>query len=400
MRIRALLHELQVHSEEITAQNEQLAKAQGELELSRDRFADLYDFAPIGYTSLDKHGFIREINLAAAALLGRQRSLLIGMPLAAKVVREDRDRMRDFISRALNENAPSPPFECRLAGGNVHVRLLARPLSTPASGDCLFVVMLDVTREQRLAQERQRVLEREQSRATQLSEEVAVRVNAEEQVKALLERLVDVQEQERRRLALNLHDQLGQRLVALRLSMAALRSSLNESADMRKQFDDIEAIVDQLDHDVDSLAWELRPAALDEMGLDAAVAQLVEQWSRVPGFHADLLCRGDERPRLPQSVELQLFRIVQEGLTNVSKHSRASHASVLLERQDGEVRITIEDDGRGFDVKKTGRTGGMGLAGMRERAAAIGGELHVESAPGRGTTLFVRVPMQRADHPV
>jgi PAS domain S-box-containing protein len=396
MRIRALLHELQVHSEEIAAQNEQLTKTQHELELSRDRYADLYDFAPIGYTSLDRHGFIQEINLAGAALLGRQRSLLIGLPFVSRVMREERERVRDFISRVLNGSAPSPHVEVRLAGGTVDVRLLARPLSA-ATGDLLFVVMLDVTQEHRLAEEKQLALEREQQRTAELARENATRVNAEEQVRALLERLVDVQEKERRRLALNLHDQLGQQLVVLRLSVDVLRSSLTETGDVRRQLDAIEDVINQLDRDLDSLAWELRPAALDEVGLDAALAQLVGQWSRVPGFDADFLCPRRDGPRLHPNVELHLFRIVQEGLSNVSKHARASHASVLLDRRTGEVRLTIEDDGVGFDVNRAGRSGGMGLAGMQERASAIGGELHLESAPGRGTTLFVRVPVTAAN---
>jgi signal transduction histidine kinase len=162
-----------------------------------------------------------------------------------------------------------------------------------------------------------------------------------------------------------------------------------------QRFEFMEKIVAQLDSDIDLLAWELRPAALDDVGLAAALREFLRQWSTNRHLKVDFHASLGDGSRLAPDVESHLYRIVQEALNNVAKHAKAKHASVLLERRGEEVRLIIEDDGRGFDVDavRSKRDGGMGLAGMQERAAAIGGELQLESSPGKGTTLFGRLPI-------
>jgi signal transduction histidine kinase len=238
--------------------------------------------------------------------------------------------------------------------------------------------------------------------------EVVVRQNAEERVKALLKRVVDVQEQERRRLALNLHDQLGQQLTALRLTLSALREDGLSSQDAQQRFDLVERIVSQLDRDVDFLAWELRPPALDDMGLHAALDNFIHHWSALHGVAADFHATGEAETRLPTDIESHLYRIVQEALNNVSKHAGAQHVSVLIERHQDQVMLIVEDDGQGFDpeeVRSRTHSSAMGVAGIQERAATMGGLVQYESTPGKGTTLFVRVPLraersERAEKPV
>jgi signal transduction histidine kinase len=145
---------------------------------------------------------------------------------------------------------------------------------------------------------------------------------------------------------------------------------------------------------VDFLAWELRPAALDDVGVEAALAEFVRQWSWASGVVADFHHTEVAGARLPPDIESNLYRIVQEAFNNISKHAKASHASLILERRADEVTLIIEDDGRGFDadVRPDGHRR-MGLNGMEERAASIGGVLQLESSPGKGTTLFVRIPL-------
>lgn len=143
---------------------------------------------------------------------------------------------------------------------------------------------------------------------------------------------------------------------------------------------------------MDLLAWELRPAALDDVGLEAALHELLRQWSSTQGVAADFHTALGDRPRLGGAIELQLYRIVQEALNNVGKHANAKNVSVLLERRGDDLTLIIEDDGRGFDVEAL-RGAGLGLIGMQERVASLGGHLDFESAPGRGTTLFVRIPI-------
>ena len=397
LNVAALLHELQVRSEEIAVQNEQLIKAQHELEQARHRFADLYDFAPVGFVSLDWHGAIIEINLAGAALLGQPRGLLIGLPLAGLLDRNDRGVFRDFLLRAHGAAASAQPHvEVRAKYEPRTIRLFAKQPHPPHRFDELFTAMLDVTEERRLDAERIAALERERARTAALHKEIGVRLRAEERVKALLDRLVRVQERERRRLALNLHDHLGQQLTALRLTVDAARRAKPGSAEAQQRFDAIDRIVSQLDRDVDFLAWELRPPALDDVGLEAALEEYLRQWSSTESPQVDFHASLGATTRLPREVESHLYRIVQEALHNIRKHANATHASVLLERRDNEVTLIIEDDGSGFDIETVKTTGGagMGLSGMQERAASAGGELQLESAPGKGTTVFVRLPIK------
>ena len=138
------------------------------------------------------------------------------------------------------------------------------------------------------------------------------------------------------------------------------------------------------------LAVELRPSALDDFGLVAAVERLTDTFREQSGLTVDLETQlGEER--LPPEAETTLYRVIQEALTNIVKHSGASRVSVLLQRQSAKVIAIVEDDGSGFDPSST-REDAVGLAGMHERVSLVGGRLQVESAPGSGTTLVAEIP--------
>lgn len=394
LRVRELIHELQVYSEEITVQNEQLVKSQFELEHARDRYANLYDFAPIGYLSLDPNGAITEINLAAAALLGRQRGVLMKLPLIAAIAKDHRERFRAFLTESqAYARTGTVETEVMLKTGHM-VRIIGRPLPPDAANREVFTAILDVTTERRLETEKIIMLDRERGKTAQLQTENELRIITEERVKLLLERLVKVQEEERRRLALNLHDQLGQQLTALRLALERIRHA-RLGDEWSRRFAHIEEIVSQLDRDVDFLAWELRPAALDDVGLDAALTEFVRQWSASNGVAARMhYTAPDDGARLPADMESNLYRIVQEALNNVAKHAHARQVSVIFEHRATDLKVIVEDDGSGFDPDdQLVRQQGMGLSGIEERASAIGGAVEVESTPGKGTTLFVRIPL-------
>ena len=393
-RVRELIHELQVHTEEITVQNEQLLTAQTQLEEARDRYADLYDFAPIGYLSLDVRGAIVEINIAAAALFERQRAFLLKLPLVSLIVKEHRERFREFLAQSQAFDRKSTvEAEVKLKTGRI-VRIIGRPLPPDAKNREVLTAILDVTSERQLESDNVAVLDRERAKAAQLESEITLRIITEERVKALLERLVKVQEQERRRLALNLHDELGQQLTTLRLALETLRQAPSDG-ERSQRFEQIEQIVSQLDRDVDSLAWELRPPALDDVGLDAALGDFVRQWSVTNHVGARVhYAPPNDGSRLPAEIESSLYRIVQEALNNVAKHARARHVSVIVEHRADDLKLIVEDDGKGFDPDNPEiRRNGMGLAGIEERALAVGGALEVESSRSRGTTLFVRIPL-------
>jgi PAS domain S-box-containing protein len=239
----------------------------------------------------------------------------------------------------------------------------------------------------------------ESLRAEMVERERAVHARTE-----LLGRLAFAQEDERRRIAREMHDQFGEQLTALGHRIASLKEACADRSDLRAQVQALEGVAHQLDRDVDHMVWELRPTALDDLGLRAALATHVQNWSTRAGVSAELHTSGLSDDRLATETETTLYRIAQEALTNVAKHSRAEHVDVILERRADQVVLIVEDDGVGFDPGDAGTTRqGLGLSGMHERASLVGGTLQIESASGKGTTILVRMavaPLERqlADH--
>jgi signal transduction histidine kinase len=201
-------------------------------------------------------------------------------------------------------------------------------------------------------------------------------------------RVVSAQEEERRRLARELHDETGQALTSILLGLKALEDSRGD--DLGKAIADVRGLVVQTLQDVRRLAVELRPKALDDFGLEPALERLASGFSEQTGIEVELETRIGGR--LPPDVETVLYRIVQEALTNVVKHARAGRVSILVTRKNGSVAAVIEDDGKGFDPASV-REDGVGLLGMSERIALLEGRISIESRDGAGTTLAVEVPL-------
>ena len=226
-----------------------------------------------------------------------------------------------------------------------------------------------------------------------LRAEIGERERAERARTDLLGRLVFAQEDERRRIAREMHDQFGEQLTALAHRIASLRAAAGELPELREKIDALQIVAQQLDRDVDYLVWELRPTALDDLGLEAALSNYVQNWSARAGIAAELHASGLLDARLGPETETTLYRIAQEALTNVAKHSRAKNVAVILERTANHVLLIVEDDGAGFD--RDAGTGGFGLLGMQERAALVGARLEIESAAGQGTTILVRMTAEQ-----
>ena len=219
----------------------------------------------------------------------------------------------------------------------------------------------------------------------------AVAVDLSERIaRDSLRRVVEAQELERRRLARELHDETGQALTSILLGLKGLEERMDD-AESREAAEELRELVVSTLQDVRRLAVELRPSALDDFGLVAALERLTGSFAEQTGIAVDFQTALAEE-RLPEEVETAIYRIVQESLTNVVKHARARRVSILLARKDGAVKAVVEDDGQGFDPAE--QTGGSGLVGMRERLALLGGRLAVESAPDRGTTVAAEVPLR------
>lgn len=199
---------------------------------------------------------------------------------------------------------------------------------------------------------------------------------------------IQAEEQERQRIALELHDELGQGLTGLRLliDVAQRKQSSGHLEDARRQ-------VDEIIGRVRDLSLDLRPAVLDDLGLAPALLRLLERIEQRADIDVELRHRGLEK-RLPADVETAAYRVVQEGLTNVIRHAGATHARVRVWVDDERVFINVEDDGKGFDPAN--QSSGAGVAGMRDRVTLLGGTFEVQSSPGNGTRVHIEVPCSPA----
>jgi len=231
-----------------------------------------------------------------------------------------------------------------------------------------------------------------------LRSEVIERQESEKLRVALLRKIVKTQEDERKRIAREIHDHIGQQVTGLQLKLQYLQEQYKEDSELTVQITGLQSIAQQIDSDIDFLAWELRPSVLDDLGLVAAMNKFVQEWSTQFNIPAEFEQIGLKGKHLLPEIEINLYRIGQEALNNTCKYAKANKASVLLERRDGTISLIIEDDGVGFDPSgkaiPTGKDRGMGLLGMKERAELVGGTIEIESLPGKGTSIYVRVPAQ------
>ena len=217
-----------------------------------------------------------------------------------------------------------------------------------------------------------------------------------EQLQAMSRRLVDLQESERRQLARELHDRVGQNLTALSISLDVLKSQLSHNGNeaLRSRLDDAGTVLEATAGSIENVMSELRPPMLDDYGLLPALQWYASEFSRRTGIQVEVA--GDEEMDRPtQASEIALFRIAQEALTNVGKHAHAGRVEIALEHTGTEFVMSISDDGVGLDadaVPVSKQRQGLGMVTMRERTQAVGGSFKIGAAENRGTRVVVRIP--------
>jgi PAS domain S-box-containing protein len=496
-----VVHELQARQEELEAQNEELRKTQQLLEASRDRYADLYDFAPIGYTSLDGKGRIREINLTGATILGRERSRLLGTLFSTAVAKGELSAFRGHL-RQCRQGSGLVTTELTLAlhGRNpAPVQLHSVPIRDPVSQTTMYrTTITDISGRVRVeealreSEEGQRTLfesapdpivvvdaagrmervnrqaevlfgyqrseligqtvemliperfrgHHEQHRAgyvgsphlrpmgaglqlygrrkdgsefpvdimlsplaSKLSplviavvRDVTEQKQVNETLRRLSIRLLRAQDAERRRIARELHDSTGQNLAAVAMNLSLVTHSAKAlDAPAQKALAESITMVEGCVREIRTLSYLLHPPMLDERGLAPALRWFVEGFTKRSGMRVDLEVASHwERPT--PEMEIALFRVVQESLTNAHRHAESSTARIRLDGDKTTVRLEVEDAGKGLpNAKAEGQLvmGGVGITGMRERIKQLGGQLQIES--GRhGTTVRVTLPLGSA----
>ncbi len=214
----------------------------------------------------------------------------------------------------------------------------------------------------------------------------------QERLRSLSRRLVEIQETERCHIARELHDEASQALTSLMVGLHLLEQDARCPNEVAIQVASLKKTANGVLENLHRLARDLRPVSLDHVGLLAALHQYIEQFGQQYGLVTQFEATGLEDKRLPPEVEINLYRIVQEALTNVARHAQARRADVLLEHRHNRLLLIIEDDGIGFELEAAWQNGRLGLLGLRERAEMLGGNLTVESSVGTGTTIVVEAP--------
>jgi PAS domain S-box-containing protein len=371
------LHELQVHQLELEMQNLELQRIRGEVEDGLARYTELYDRAPIGYFTLDPRGVITKLNATGAKLLEQPPSKLLGRHLAEFVSATSRGIFGRFLERVLN-NREADILEVELTvPGRRTVFAHVEAIADDSGASCRAMVV-DITGRREAEQRADELLRQNRS---------------------LTRRMFSVQEAERRDLARELHDELGQWLTAIQAEAEAISSSAGIDRDARlaisaKAIRDNAAEVHRV---VRQMLRRLRPSLLDSLGLTESLQELAAQWTEHrPQISCDLELADDLRS-VPEALGITVYRIVQEALTNVAKHSHASSVSIRLRRESGRagkpdsLQLTVADDGRGLNPERL--SSGLGLLGMRERVIAADGEFSLQSKPRHGVRIAVRLPL-------
>lgn len=373
-----LIHELQVHQVELEMQNEEMRGTQADLEDSRSRYRELYDFAPVGYITLDQFGMIYEANLTAAALLKVARAALIGKYIQSFMDRQSADAFHLFLRK------PLPPgmkeiLECRLypAEGTPFEISLNVGGEFDRSGRLVRyrVVLVDVSR--------LKLMERQARETGNRLRSLASELNLSE-------------ERTRKTLAGTLHDQVCQTLALARMRLSSALTLPRETG-VEKIVDEVLEMLALAIQETRSLMVEISPPVLHDLGLEAAIDWMAERMSSAHGIAIETVKTGDFSD-LEQDLKIMLYQMTRELLVNIVKHSGGRHVLVTVERDDRTIGIMARDDGKGFDAAGTGSStadNGFGLFSIRERLKSYNGSLHIESQKGKGSTVSVRLSVRK-----
>ena len=381
-----------------------LRQSEERLRLLTESFDDFAIF------TTDIEGSIVTWNPGASKIFGYTESEILGQNARILFVPEDQVRGeadREILTARVQGRAADERWHLRKDGSRFYASGIMARLDEDGSLIGFAKIARDLTDQKRAQEELRRQHDALESivagRTAELAEanealvhQMEERRVMEEERFSLMQKIVTTQEDERRRIARDMHDSLGQQMTALRLKIASLKDDHPGDARLVESLERLQELGAKVDAEVNFLVWELRPTVLDDLGLVSAIDNYVREWSRHYGIPAEFHAGRFRNERLDGNIETNLYRISQEALNNVFKHSGASTTNVVLEARRNEIVLVVEDNGVGFDLDKvrpnraSGR--GFGLVGMRERAAIIGGKVELESAPGKGTTVFVSVP--------
>ena len=420
-----LVQELQIHQIELELQNAELREVRDRMERLLQKFTELYDFAPVGYFSLDDRGRILEVNLTGSVLLNVERSRLIGTRLSRFIAPMSPPVYPVFLDRLLS-GAEKPACELILLkmGGRPFWASChgAMAVAVDESRKVYRVAVSDITTFKE-AEKARRDLESMTRTNRELKEEILRRqaVEAalkqserttrkllkdsqrmEEMLRHLSHNVLHAQEEERKRVSRELHDRITQTLVGIHVQLESLsREADLPPAKLRQRIAQTQQSVEASVNIVREFARELRPSVLDDLGLIASLRSFLKDFTERSGIRVRFSTFGG-LDQLKRDRCVVLYRVAQSALTNVFEHAKASQVSIDIQQAGDTIRMQIIDNGQSFNVHQvlTDRhSKRLGILGMRERLEMVGGSLAITSEAGQGTTLVAQIPFHRTTQP-
>lgn len=376
--VETLVHQLRVHQVELELQCQELLQAQEEAEESRNRYRELYEAIPIGYVTIDGAGRIYDLNPAGASLLGTRAECRL--PNFFSFFADGDAEAVHLVRRVLsNKHAEAHDLKMKsIQETNFLVSVHAAPVHIgEGKGERVRIAFKDITHRKQVEESlREHQVELENNRV---------------ELQELMAKLFTAQEEERRRIACDLHDDHCQRITALILEASALEklvkplmpSILPRMAIFKQKLGDI---LDDFRH----LTHELHPRHLDTVSLACSMRTHVKEFIEYSELQVEFT-EFDMPAHLPMPITICLYRLLQESLSNIRKHAKATHVTIQLSGGKQEVELLVSDDGTGFkcaDNKK-----GLGLTSMQERVRPLRGRVAIDSKPGVGTCVSVRIPL-------
>lgn len=376
----SLVHELRVHQIELELQCQELQRAQAEVEESRNRYRELYESIPIGYVTIDDKGRIYDMNPAGAASLGidsdkcnEDHSFFFFF------CNGDSDAATLYCRRTLAEgDEQTIEFRMKKVDGTTFTAAVqaARVEHGEGKGERLRITFKDVSRRRAVEEAlRQHQLELEANRV---------------ELQDLMAKLFTAQEEERRRIACDLHDDHCQRITALILEASAMEKVIRAVVpSLVPRMSALKIKLSDILDDFRHMTHELHPRHLDTVSLACSMRTYIKDF--VDYSNLDVNFQEHDVPaQLPMPMTICLYRLLQESLGNIRKHANAKHVAVSLSGQSGQVELRVSDDGSGFDSSENKK--GLGLTSMQERVRPLRGQVTIDSRPGRGTAITVKIP--------
>ncbi len=378
-------------------------EAQKALKISDQRYRSLYNDTPAMLHSIDPSGRLISVSKHWLASMGYTREEVIGKKITRFYTEESRkyaeeSAIPNFFKKGILRDIP---YQFIKKDGAVIDILLSAIGIRDNDGNLIrsMAVSLDITQRKKAEELLQKAKEELSKYSLELEQKVAQRTEEISMARDLLRRLsasvMNSQEIERAAIARELHDELGQVLTALRLDAAWLRNHLEgKHSKCEDRIQDMCKLIDHSIDDVRSMAFRLRPGVLDDLGLVEALEIYTADFEQ----RSDITTVFQHKnvPTVDSTISTAAYRIAQEALTNIARHSRANHVEISLKYTDNILDLSIVDNGQGFPVEELPESSGLGLAGMRERAILAGGELIVESSVDRGTTICFQVAVQKS----